>query len=478
MRLWVITLVFLIGCLPIPQVYLEPHVEPLNFRLPPAQIQTDYVTLSGYPEPSTPEIYNQTFYLRYFNPSDQVETILVLMSGIFGGATSLDIVARQMVAAIPNLEVWAVDRRANALEDRKAFISSLQQKNPQIAYDYYISRAGTPEGFNPVPPENLRFMGEWGLEVHLYDLHVVVRQARDQAARVILGGHSLGASIASYYAAHQFPEGPGYIFLDGLVLIDGVLGRTGGFSREPEGLSLGPIELIPGTEGLRQNQGSPYLTFGLSPDFYANRGVAALLAHLEPEGLSPGDWVKFPATNQAVLGILHDDQYGVSTVFSSSLGKVTGATFGGNLPAVIISGSEGIYSQTVTGVAAGFERVDWDSTDAISDIREVSRSWVTSVTDRNEWYFPVRLAIDLGQYNVNLEDVPGFIPNRLVSTPTLAVGAGRGLVTSLERFSAYSNSRIGSAFSAYVIPGFTHQDIVQAENNPLVFFFERWLEQL
>jgi hypothetical protein len=65
-----------------------------------------------------------------------------------------------------------------------------------------------------------------------------------------------------------------------------------------------------------------------------------------------------------------------------------------------------------------------------------------------------------------------------VTTPTLAVGAKRGLVTSLDAFSAYSNARVGSPFSAYIIPDFTHLDIVQAEENPLVIFFQRWLEQL
>ena len=79
---------------------------------------------------------------------------------------------------------------------------------------------------------------------------------------------------------------------------------------------------------------------------------------------------------------------------------------------------------------------------------------------------------------MRLENTPGFIPNSLVTTPTLAVGAGCGLVTSLERFSAYSNARIGSAFSSYIIPDFTHLDIVQAQVNPLVAFVQRWLEQL
>lgn len=471
----------LTGCLPIPQVRLNPDADPVAYRLSPDGIRRDYRVLAGYAEPSTPEAYNRSMYMRYHAMGDRADTILVIMPGIFGGATSVDILARQLVASTANLEVWAVDRRANALEDRQAMIQSLKTHNPQIAYDFYITNFGKPEGFNLVSPDDVRFMSEWGLKTHLYDLHEIIKEARRYASRVILGGHSLGASIVSYYAAFEFPDGTGYTFLDGLCLIDGVLGRTGGFDREPQGLNLGPLELIPGTEALKENRGSPYLTFGLSPEFHAKREVAALFAHFKPTELSTGDWFDFPVTNRAVVGIRDDDQYGASTAFSSSLGRVVGATLAGNITAVILGGAEGVYSQSVTGVARGFNYVDWergDSRDEASNLDEVVKVWSLTQTNRSEWYFPLRLALDLGQFDVRLENTPGFVPNRLVTTPTLAVGAKRGLVTSLDAFSAYSNARVGSPFSAYIIPDFTHLDIVQAEENPLVIFFQRWLEQL
>jgi pimeloyl-ACP methyl ester carboxylesterase len=472
-------LLLISGCLPLPQVYINPDIPPAQYRMPPDMIKRAYVTLEGYPEPSTPDSYNHAYYVRYYALGDKPGTVLVIMPGIFGGATSVDTLARQLVAAVPNLEVWAIDRRANALEDRSSMIESLRKHDPGLARDYYIEHFNRPDGFKLIDPKDLMFIGEWGLEVHLYDLHEVIKQARAQALQVILGGHSLGGSIVNYYAAFKFPDGPGFTFLDGLVLIEGVLGRTGGFDREPLGFNLGPIELIAGTESLQAHKGSPYFTFGLTPDFHAKREVVALEAHLDPEGVS--ETFDFPVTNRAALGIQNDDQYISSTVFSSSLGEAVGATFAGNITAVILGGTEGVYSQTVTGVAKGYDSVDWspgDPLDEHSNLAEVAKSWSTLDSNRAEWYFPVRLAIDIGQYDVRLEDTPGFIPNRLVTTPTLAVGAGRGLVTSLERFSAYSNARIGSAFSIYIIPDFTHLDIVQAQNNPLVAFFQRWLEQL
>jgi pimeloyl-ACP methyl ester carboxylesterase len=476
--IFVVLLFMLCACLPIPTVQLDPAVPPPNYRVALSSVRTEYSSLPGYNEPSTPDEYDRTLYLRYFLPNETPETVFVLVPGIFGGATSVDIVARQLVSAIPNLEVWAVDRRANLLEDTKIMVEGLQTRNPQPAYDYYVTNFGTETGFKLIPPDEVRFMANWGLEVHLRDLHEIIKQAEVTAPKVILGGHSLAGAIVGYYAAFKFADGAGYTHLDGLVLIEGALGRTGGFDRKPQGINLGPLELVPGTEGLREGRGSPYLTFGFTPQFYARREAMALLARFEPDALFPGHIFDFPLTNRAAVGIGESNFYGPSTVFSSSLGRAINATFSGNLTAVILGGSQGIYSQSVTGVAEGYEFVDWDKTHAISDIDKVIHSWTNAYTNRSEWYFPVRLALDIGQYHVSLENTPGFIPNRLVTVPTLAVGAGRGLCQTLEAFSAYSNARVGSLFSSYVIPNFTHLDIVQATDNPLVGIVQAWLGQI
>src|SRR5262245_66319692 len=47
------------------------------------------------------------------------KAVLILIPGFLGGATTLDPIARDLVAAFRGeLEVWAVDRRPNQLEDR------------------------------------------------------------------------------------------------------------------------------------------------------------------------------------------------------------------------------------------------------------------------------------------------------------------------------------------------------------------------
>ncbi len=483
-----LSLAGLVACLPIPTVRLDLELPPVTYRSSTLTVLTDYVTVRGYREPHTPDEYNQSYYLRYYHAEDTVagntpDTVLVLVPGIFGGATSMDELARQLVASTPGLEVWAVDRRANALEDRSAFVTGLQKRDAYVAYRYYVENEGKPGGFVPVPPQDLAFMGYWGLDVHLRDLHAVVLGARRQADRVVLGGHSLGASLVGLYAAYNFgtPQAPdpGDRYLDGLVLVDGALGRTGGFGLDPSLTTL--FGFLPDVAGLESGEDAPYLALGLGPTFQAEREVLALLARFAPDGTAPEPFAPFPATNRAAFGILETDRYGAATVFTSSLGEAVGAEFGGNLTAFLLGGVDSATSRTVTGVAAGFTRVDWargDPQKARTDIDALAREWSTPQTNRNEWYFPLRLAVDIGEAGLRLDDDPEFVSNAAVTTPTLAVGAGRGLVTDLSGFEAYSNVRPGSLFSTYILPGMTHLDIVEAEANPLVALFKLWLVQL
>ncbi len=476
----------LAGCMPLPTLKPALDLSMPAARVPPEAVQTEYVTVPGFPEPHTPERYNRSYYLRYYvAESEPTQTVLVLVPGIFGGATSFDPLARLLVASFPGLEVWAVDRRANALEDRRAAVETLATGDPTPAYEFYIANAGEADGFEPVPPDEVRFMAYWGLDVHLRDLHEIIKSANGKAPRVILGGHSLGASLVSFYAAYDFGEGqetdPGYAHIDGLVLLDGALGRTGGFARPDRGLSVGPIQLIATAAELEAGEGNPYFSFAFSPTLYARSEAKALLALLEPLELAPPGLEDFPVTNRALLGLSRDDQYGPSPIFSVSIGDAVGAEFNGNLVAVLLDGLEGVYSKSVVGVADGYDYVDWTPGDPArerTDLETFVRAWALPETNYSEWYFPVRLLIDTLALDVTLADEPGFVPNAEVPTPTLALGASRGLLPSLDGFAAYAVARAGSPFSSFVLPGLTHADITTARDNPVVPLFGRWLARL
>jgi pimeloyl-ACP methyl ester carboxylesterase len=385
------------------------------------------------------------------------------MPGLFGGATSVDALARQLVGAGEGLEVWAIDRRANLLEDRSAFQEALRRNDPQLAHDYYVTSAGTPAGFTPLPPEAVRFMAYWGLRVHLEDLHAVVREARAQARRVILAGHSLGAGLASLYAAYRFDDGVGQDFLDGLVLLDGSLGRGGGFGR------------LPSVADLEAGRASPYLAgFGFDPSFFAASETAALLACLDPDGLSPGGFVAFPATNRAVAGIRASDRYAPWVAFSVSVGQAVGARYAGNLLAVILSGSQGLRSRSVAGVAEGAAWVSWEL-GGYTDLDAFACSWSLPETNYAEWYFPLRLLLELAELEPTLAGEADFVPMRQVTVPTLAIGAGRGLFAAPETFAAYRQARLESTVTVAIVPDLTHLDIVAAKENPVVPMVLAWL---
>lgn len=476
-------LLWLAGCLPIPNVQLELRVAPPAYRVPPSEVSTEYVVLRGFPDPGTPAELNAAPFLRYHLGEDP-DTILVLMPGIFGGAASFDQLARQLVAATPHLEVWAVDRRSNLLEDRGAVVASLAARDPGIAYRYYLEGWGRPDGFTPLDAEAVPYMRRWGLRVHLFDLHRVVLAARERAGTVVLGGHSLGASLASLYAAAEVARSGaryGQDYIDGLVLFDGALGRTGGFAWADEEVRFGPVRLAPSVQELAEGRGEPFSTALLGPRYQVVREVAAVHACLAPDDTAPPLLSRYPATNLAVAGLLNDDEYGPVPMLAASLGHAEGAEFSGNITAVLLGGLEGVRSRTVSGVAEGAERVTWAPGNPArewTDLRAYLGAWCNPDTNHSEWYFPLRLALDMALLPPDLEGAAGFLPNRLVTTPTLAFGAGRGLVNDLDGFRGYANSRYGSPISAYVLEGLTHMDVITARANPVVPVLQRWLAYL
>jgi hypothetical protein len=473
-------LLLLAGCLPIPDVHVPLVVRPPDYLVDPASVQLETFWFATPPAPDTPAVLNRTGVRRSFLEDVPAGVVIVAMPGLFGGATTFDVWASQLIASRPGVEVWAIDRRANALEDREGIRRAMEAGDPDIAGRYY-GRGGE---FVPLDPAEVGFMAGWGLAVHLHDLHAVVLRARQTGAAVVLAGHSLGAGIVSVYPALQLPRelggGIGEDYVEGLILFDGGIGRTGAFGRDDRRVGGLGLTIVPTIGDLESGRVAPFMRmwFGYGPERFIRDAVGAVYAQLRPDDLAPPEAAPYPVTNRALFGIRTDDDYAATPIFSASVGHAVGARFGGNLTAFLLTGSDGARSRTVAGLADGAERVTWSAGDPsrdVTDLDAVIATWTDPDADRAEWYFPLRLVVELIQLDPRLADAPGFVPMQSLDLPALAIGASRGLITSPAGFESYVNTRPGVPVSVTVIPGFTHTDVVTARANPAVPIVLRWL---
>jgi pimeloyl-ACP methyl ester carboxylesterase len=437
--------------------------------------------IPGFPEPHTPEALNKAYFVRYSLPHDgKARAVVVLMPGFLGGVANFDRVARGVVSRDSSLEVWAVDRRSNGLEDHRVLDEAYRTRNATGAWQYHIRDLEKPGGFKPLGAGDVKFMGYWGLQTHLEDLRRVIQLAHGYGGRVILGGHSLGAALVSLYAGWDFAGTPGYQDVDGLILLDGVAGSTSGGSTVSEAQYLngqpGPFGILsPGKRALESGEVTPYFdALGFGPAGLSKLSAAALLAAVNPNGDSPGGLVAFPASNLAAGMVTGDDDYAPIGIFSVSAGRAVNAQVAINGLAVLLAGLPGLRTLEVTGVAPGSRRVEWqtpasDDPKEVTDPLDFAQRFYSDRGDFQEWYFPQRLTLDMNA--VGLE-APGWatdLPLRHVAQtklPMLAVRAGRGIVTNRDAFKPLE-TKLGREIEKRDLPGYTHLDVLAARANPL-----------
>jgi hypothetical protein len=481
-RLLAVLLLALVACAPTaqPSSGASNQTVPIPDPAALARVNAERLEIPGFPEPNTPAAFNRATYVRYSLPkTGKARAVVVLMPGFLGGAANFDRLARGVVNADPTLEVWAVDRRSNLLEDHRVLEAALTNRDPLSAWRHHIRDAGKPGGFKPLEGKDAAFVGRWGLKVHLEDWRRVVQLARASGERVILGGHSLGAVMVSLYAGWDFDGQPGYKDVDGLLLLDGVAGRTngnGGASERDylEGV-VGPFGIRgAGKTALEAGTASPFFAaFGFDALGLSKLGAAALLARFDPNGDSPGGIVGYRASNLAAAMVAGDDRYALVNAFSVSSGYATNATVSINALGWLL-GNFNVLE--VTGVATGSSRVEWQSPapndpNELTDPLDFATRFYAPRADFQEWYFPARLSLDIGV--VGLE-APTWAREELrvwhmadAKLPTLALIGTRGIVTASDAFQPL-NSKTGRSITVKRFQNATHLDVLSARANPLV----------
>lgn len=343
-----------------------------------------YVAVKGAPAPG-PAKYDKVF-IDKFGPK-RARSVLVLVPGTGGGAGSVAPIARDLSRQVPKLQVWAVDRRSQQLEDTSGF----EPGDPEAAADYYL-------GFKYEKVTDVPFVADWGFATEMNDLHRVIEKAGKRGREVILGGHSRGGSSVVSYAAWDFgKDGPGYKDLEGMVLIDGGLGAFG-----PSDFSLEEAEA-----GLAEIEAGDYFSDPLGagipeigPIFSE---LAALYAKKRPDdpsamqsnplvaaaGLAP----PFAVTNRSFLGYLFDSTY-------SPLGKslqIRAGDFGEGDPRPWVDGEN-------------------------TPIGQFARAFSREPGNATEWYYPNRMILDTSAANaLKRTEASDYLGLRLFHTKRINV---------------------------------------------------------
>ena len=370
------------------------------------------------------------------------ETVLVLVPGMLGAANDFRLMARDLVSAVPGLQVWAVDRREQNLADLSHMASADR-------IDYYLG-----DHYRSQDPAKSGYVGEWGLALGLQDLRQVVLAASAGGRRVVLGGHSYGATTALAYAAWDFDGRPGYRDVAAICLLDGgVHGAWAGEGQYPQNspeqvkerlaaIAAGGVfdlSLVPVGVGTRPE--STQIWYQLA-GWYAHIAPdeqSVLQPHL-PDALQ----VPFPITNAALLGMFVDESFGWPKDISVHSGHF----------------------------AAGGAVRGWVD-DGITPISRVAAAYAGPSPVVWEWYWPERLSVDFDVIDPYTDtDLARSLGLRLhhaselnIPLYTFATSTSNGTVTSSAQW-VVANSRIPSASYASD-DGMDHLDPLFAatENN-------------
>ena len=210
------------------------------------------------------------------------------------------------------------------------------------------------------------------MRVAVEDLRFVIDEARAQSREVVLGGHSLGGSIATAYAAWDFNGRPGGDDLSGLALIDGGSGPP----------SLTAEQATASLQGLTSF--SAWLTFGGIPPPFAGlfNIVGSMAAKLAPDARSIlQGWPLLPPFLSAPVIATNEAAYGYSLDTETSPPNLAAA-------------------QVHAGrLAPSGEPRGWDSAGELSPIQRVADSFAGTGLpglDGTAWFHPRRLTIDSG----------------------------------------------------------------------------------
>jgi pimeloyl-ACP methyl ester carboxylesterase len=339
----------------------------------PSAGAASFTRVDGYDDPATPDALDKVGVLKE-GPSS-ARKVLILVPGTSASAAYFQPLAQDIVSKTKDWQVWSVERRENILEDHSmADRVKRGEATAQQLFDYYLGWLTNPS-VTPhyrIPIGGSSYARGWGMRVAVEDLRRVVADARAGSREVVLGGHSLGGSIATAYATWDFNGTAGGEELSGLVLIDGGSGPP----------TLTVEQATASLQGLQTS--SPWLTFGGIPPPFAGlfNIVGSGLAKVAPDSRSIlQGWPLLPAFLSAPVVATNEAGYGYSLDTETSPPNLAAA-------------------QVHAGrLAASGDPRGWDQAGEITPIQRVAEMFFGTGLpglDGTAWFHPRRLTIDSG----------------------------------------------------------------------------------
>jgi pimeloyl-ACP methyl ester carboxylesterase len=383
----------------------------------PAGAMTKYLKVQwtkGYKAPGTPKSLDKVGIVKV--GSKKAKNVLVIEPGTSAGGAYFVPLAKWIVEKQPEWQVWAVERRENLLEEQK---EAQKFKEGKVSgtefFNYYLGYLGDSEvkkHYEPLTTAQAKKDGakEWGMNVAVNDLHVVIDAAKKLKGKVVLAGHSLGGSVVTAYATWDFEGKPGAEGLSGLVYIDG--------GSSPEAITKAKAE----EELANINPERPWLAFGgiPSPDLglFSLTGAAAALVNpteasvAEEFKLLPAD-LKAKNSKEELVKADNEAEFGYGVNVGSSPPSLAAAQ---------VHAGKGVQ-EPVSG-----EVWTWNGEGALTPIHryaEMLAGAEVKDADGTEWYFPERLTVDTGA-------VGNGIPNEAEEVLGLHSIYGEKLPTTLH----------------------------------------------
>jgi pimeloyl-ACP methyl ester carboxylesterase len=341
--------------------------------LPPtATSAVRFERLDGFAAPGTPDEFNKVGVLK-IGPR-RARNILILNPGTSASASYFAPLAKDVAREAKGWQVWAVERRENLLEDHSVLDRAKSgEATPKELFDYYLgwlTDSSVTNHFRFIPDPEVAFARQWGMRVEIEDLRRVVKAAKKDGRRVVVGGHSLGGSITTAYATWDFNGKPGAKGLSGLVYIDG-------------GSSPTPVTAEEATQSLQELEGrSPWLTFGGIPAPFAglfNSGGSTLVI-IDPNGPAIAqDWPLLPANLKPPVPATNEAQYGYALDTETS-------------PPGLVAAQAHLGRLAASGDPRG-----WDGAGELTPIQRYAEMFSGTglkSLDGTAWYHPQRLTID------------------------------------------------------------------------------------